>query len=242
MEQQAIERGHKESPLTVLVFGNSASIQFRRDNFLLGEEQSRFSSTGTSRIIPLQREIADRYISVINMTGLHETELNLDCVDHLIELLNENEIHAFIFVVRQGQLTNDDKMGLDQLQRVFGDKVLQFVIFLFTYEREEEHTTIEDDLKKNPALVQLLENCGGRYQTCNKMMNNQSEMRDLMKKIEHLFNENQQQGYTGEMFNTERKNYFQKSKNESDESKFKKDSMEHTTMTGTKETHKVCNG
>ncbi|XP_042571373.1 GTPase IMAP family member 9-like [Cyprinus carpio] len=32
------------------------------------------------------------------------------------------------------------------------------------------------------------------------MMNNQSEMRDLMKKIERLYNENHQQCYTGEMF------------------------------------------
>uniref|UniRef100_A0A9J7YSU0 VLIG-type G domain-containing protein n=1 Tax=Cyprinus carpio carpio TaxID=630221 RepID=A0A9J7YSU0_CYPCA len=117
--------------------------------------------------------------------------------------MNENEIHIFIFVVRLGQLTDADKMGLEWLQRVFGDKVLQFVMILFTYERYEEHDTIKDDLKNNPDLEQLIKKCGGRYQTCNKMMNNQSDMRDLMKKIEHLFNENQQQCYTGEMFNTE---------------------------------------
>ncbi|KAK2887802.1 hypothetical protein Q8A67_016030 [Cirrhinus molitorella] len=88
-------------------------------------------------------------------------------------------------------------MGLEWLQRVFGDTVIQFVMILFTYEREEECNTIKYDLKKNPVLEQLLEKCGGRYQTCNKMMNNQSEMRDLMKKIEHLLNENQQRHYTG---------------------------------------------
>ncbi|XP_073674216.1 GTPase IMAP family member 8-like [Garra rufa] len=137
------------------------------------------------------------------MIDLHEAELYLDCVDHHIgQLVNDNEIHVFIFVVRLGQLTNDDKI-FEWLQRLFGDKVLQFVMILFTYEREEECNSIKDDLKKNPNLQQLLEKCGGRYQTCNKMMNNQSEMRDLMKKIEHLFNENKQQCYTGEKFNTE---------------------------------------
>ncbi|XP_026095573.1 GTPase IMAP family member 8-like [Carassius auratus] len=93
-------------------------------------------------------------------------------------------------------------MSLEWLQSVFGDKVLQFVMILFTYEREKECNTIKYDLKRNPDLKQLLEKCGGRYHTCNMMMNNQSEMRDLMKKIEHLFNENQQQCYTGEMLNT----------------------------------------
>ncbi|KAK2905473.1 hypothetical protein Q8A67_007272 [Cirrhinus molitorella] len=133
------------------------------------------------------------------MTDLHET----GHVDHHIDqLVNENEIHTFILVVRLGQLTDADKTGLEWLQRVFGDKVLQFVIILFTYEREEECDTINDILKNNPVLEQLLEKCGGRYQTSNKMMNKQSEMRDLMNKIECLLDANQQQCYTGEMFNT----------------------------------------
>ncbi|XP_073677729.1 GTPase IMAP family member 8-like [Garra rufa] len=151
----------------------------------------------------LQKKISEHHISVFNMIDLHEAELYLDCVDRQIgQLVNENEIHVFIFVVRLGQLTNDDKMSLEWLQREFGDKVLQFVMILFTYERQEEQNTIKYDLTRNHDLRQLLEKCGGRYQTCNKMMNNQSEMRDLMKKIEHLFNENQQQSYTGEIRNT----------------------------------------
>ncbi|KAL0198963.1 hypothetical protein M9458_007503, partial [Cirrhinus mrigala] len=165
----------------------------------------------------LKLEIGERQVSVINMTGLHEAELYLDCVDHLINrLLNENEIHAFIFVMGLGQLTDADKMGLEWLQRMFGDKVLQFVMILFTYEREEECDTVLDDLKKNPDLDLLLKKYGGRYQTCNKMMNNRSEMRDLIKKIEHLFSENKQQCYAADIYSTAMRQYiFQKNKGES---------------------------
>uniref|UniRef100_A0A8C2DYP6 Interferon-induced very large GTPase 1-like n=1 Tax=Cyprinus carpio TaxID=7962 RepID=A0A8C2DYP6_CYPCA len=183
--------------LTILLTGNSAAIQFGHDNFLLGEK--RIENAEISSIVHVQKKISEHHISVINMIDLHEAEH----VDHVIGwLMNENEIHAFIFVVRLGQLTDADKLGLEWLQRVFGDKVLQFVVILFTYETEEEHETMKDVLKNNPVLQQLLEKCGGRYQTCNKMMNNQSEMRDLMNQIECLLNENQQQRYTGEMFNT----------------------------------------
>ncbi|KAL1279041.1 hypothetical protein QQF64_025714 [Cirrhinus molitorella] len=189
--------------LSIVLFGNSSSVQFGHENILLEEKQTHIENGEVSRIDPLQKKISERHISVFNIIDLHETELYLDCVDHLIgQLVNENEIHVFIFVVRMGQLTNDDKMSLEWLQRVFGDKVLQFVMILFTNEREEECDTIKHDLKENPVLKQLMEKCGGRYQTCNKMMNNQSEMRDLMNKIEHLFNENQQQCYTERMFNT----------------------------------------
>ncbi|XP_016115261.1 GTPase IMAP family member 8-like [Sinocyclocheilus grahami] len=185
--------------LSLVLFGNSSSVQFGHENIFLGEEQTNMENAEISSIVPVLRKISERHVSVINMIDLHEAEH----VDHLIgQLVNENEIHAFIFVVRLGQLTDADKMGLEWLQSVFGDNVLQFVMILFIYEREEECDTIIDDLKKNPVLEQLLEKCGGRYHTCNKIMNNQSEMRDLMDKIERLFNENQQQRYTGEMYNT----------------------------------------
>ncbi len=190
---------HSFPSLNTVLTGNSSSVQFGDENILVGEKQPNIETAEISRIVPLQRKISEHYVTVINMIDLHETK-QVDCV--IGQVVNENEIHAFIFVVRLGQLTDTDKMGLEWLQRVFGDKVLQFVMILFTYESKEECDSIIDDLKNNPVLEQLLEKCGGRYQTCNKMMNNQSEMRDLMKKIEHLFNENQQHRYTGEMFNT----------------------------------------
>uniref|UniRef100_A0A8C2ANA9 VLIG-type G domain-containing protein n=1 Tax=Cyprinus carpio TaxID=7962 RepID=A0A8C2ANA9_CYPCA len=91
-------------------------------------------------------------------------------------------------------------MGLEWLQRVFGDRVLQFVMILFTYESQEESDSIIDDLKKDSTLEQLLKKCGGRFHTCSKKMNNQSEMSDLMNRIENLFTDNKQQSYTSEMY------------------------------------------
>ncbi|XP_073675676.1 interferon-induced very large GTPase 1-like [Garra rufa] len=230
IKQQHRQRGHAEPPLTIAVFGNCASIQYESKNILLGEHEPGFRTVEISRN-PVLSEIGKRQVSVVNMTGLHEAELYLDCVDHLINrLLNEKEIHAFIFVMRLGHSTDADKMGLEWLQRVFGDKVLQFVMILFTYKRQEECETILDDLKKNPDLEQLLEKFGGRYQTCNKMMNNESEMRDLMKKIEHLFSENKQQCYTADIF--------QKNKDEWEKTTVKEETTEQTTTQMTKGTHK----
>ncbi|RXN19658.1 interferon-induced very large GTPase 1-like protein [Labeo rohita] len=173
------------------------------------------------------------------MTGIHET----DSVDPRIDqLVFENEIHAFILVVRLGQLTDADKLGIEWLQRVFGDQVLQFVMILFTYETEEECDTIIDDLKNKIVLEQLLEKCEGRYQTCNKMMNNQTEMKALINKIEHQFNENKQQCYTGEMYNRvlKRQNIFQKNKDESDKTLVKEESPMYITTKATRGTHKAA--
>ncbi|RXN20251.1 interferon-induced very large GTPase 1-like protein [Labeo rohita] len=196
---------HSFPNLTIVSAGNSAAIQFGQDNILLGEEQPNIENVEISRILPLQRKISERHVTVINITGLHETELNLDPANDVIgQLVHENKINAFIFVVRLDQLTDADKMGLEWLQQVFGEEVLPFVMILFTYEAAEECDTITDDLKKNLVLEQLLEKCGGGYHTSSKIMNNQYEMIELMNKIDRLFVENKQQHYTGEMYNTAR--------------------------------------
>nr|XP_055038414.1 interferon-induced very large GTPase 1-like [Misgurnus anguillicaudatus] len=213
---------HKVSSRPFAVFGNSTSVQFGHDNILLGEEPHPLKHVVFSRIDPVQIKISECHVSVINMIDF--TELHLDSVDHLIgQLMHENQISAFIFVVRLGQLTDADKMCLEWLQSVFGDRVLQFVMILFTYEEEKESDSIIDDLKKNNVLEELVKKCGGRYHTCSKTMNNQSEMRELMRKIDRLFNENKEQCYTGEMHNTQLQEKQKKNKPQGCE-----DSMKHS--------------
>ncbi len=186
--------------LTIVLFGNSASVQFQCDNILLGEIQPNIENAAVSKTVPLQMKKSGHHVSVINLIGLQETALDLHPLTS--QLVNENKIITFIFVVRLGQLTDADKMGLEWLQRLFDDRVLQFVMILFTYESQEESDSIIDDLKKNSALERLLEKCGGRYHTCSKNMNNQSEITDLMNRIELLFIENEQQCYTSKMYKT----------------------------------------
>ncbi|XP_073714117.1 uncharacterized protein [Misgurnus anguillicaudatus] len=189
------------SNFTVVLFGNSESVQFGCDNILIGENQPCTEDTEFFTAVLLKRKILDHHVSVINMIGLYDTNLNTS--DQVIsQLVNENEIHAFIFVVRLCQLTDADKMGIEWLQRMFGDKVLQFVMILFTYERDEESDNIIDELKKNPILEKLIEKCGQKYHICSKIMNNQSEMRGLMDQIRCLFIDNKEQCYTTEMYNT----------------------------------------
>ncbi|XP_073714334.1 interferon-induced very large GTPase 1-like isoform X2 [Misgurnus anguillicaudatus] len=193
-----------EHNLTIVLFGNSEAVQYGHDNMLLGQELY-FENAEISKIDPVQVKISEHHMSVINMIGLHETECPRDTVDHYIgQLVNEIEIHGFIFVVRLGT-DADDKMGIEWLQEVFGDRVAQFVIILFTYEQQEESDSIIDDLqnKNNTVLEHLYEKCGRRYYICNKFMNNQSEMRQLMKGIKDLFLDNNRQGYTSELYNTE---------------------------------------
>ncbi|XP_076866538.1 interferon-induced very large GTPase 1-like isoform X2 [Brachyhypopomus gauderio] len=141
-------------------------------------------------------------MSVINVLDSHEEDLYLDPMDHVSGQLDLKNIQAFIYVLQLEQLTDADKLGLEWLQSRFGESVLPYVMILFTYEREEDCDTIIDDLKNNSVLEELLKKCGDRYHTCCRNMNNQSEMRTLVEKIDHLVSENNQHCYTAEMYHT----------------------------------------
>ncbi|XP_056598979.1 interferon-induced very large GTPase 1-like [Triplophysa dalaica] len=172
---------HRFPKLNVALFGNSAAVKYGCHNILLGQKHQAWVS----------KEIPEHQVSVINMIGLHETLQN---PNHIIgQILKENGIHVFIFVVRLGQLTNT-VMGIEWLQRTFGYKVFSFAMILLTYEREDECHNI-------PYMHPVLEKCGGRHHTCSIIMNNQSQMKELMDKIKQLFIDNNKQCYTAKMYN-----------------------------------------
>ncbi|KAL6460907.1 hypothetical protein MHYP_G00308730 [Metynnis hypsauchen] len=193
----------KIQELTVTLFGNSSAVHFGDENILLGQSKPAADGADVSLTVLKSSNVSGRSVNLINILDLQDTELYLDSVDEAIaRLVKDNEIHAFVFVLQQCQLTDTDKVGLEWLQRIFGESVLPFVMILFTYETEEDCDSIIDDLKKNPVLEQLHAKCGDRYHTCSKSMNNQSEMKTLLEKIDHIVSENNQRCYTAEMYNT----------------------------------------
>ncbi|KAI4899399.1 hypothetical protein NFI96_017009 [Prochilodus magdalenae] len=188
----------ESASLRVVLFGNTSAVSFGDENILLGEEHVHPQQAK----LPRRTEVSGRVVSVINLLDLHEGDMFLDPMEDIIgQLLGENSIHSFIFVLQLGHFTDADKVGLEWLQRKFGEGVLQFVMILFTYEREEDCDTIIDDLKKNPVLEQLLQKCGSRYHTCSKNMSSQSEMRKLLELIDHMITENNHRCYTAELYN-----------------------------------------
>ncbi|XP_030649191.1 interferon-induced very large GTPase 1-like [Chanos chanos] len=183
------EKDLQRCDFTVALIGSDAAVKYGGENILLGEEELYLDQSDLCQITPKTKEVSGRHVSVINMLGLHE--LPQQSTDtHISHLLRDHEIHVFLYVLPLGLLTDEDKMGLEWLQRTFGEKSLDVVMILFTYETEDQKDTVIDDLKKNAILEQIVQKCGGRYHTCDKSMNNQSEMRTLLEKIDRLVCEN----------------------------------------------------
>ncbi|XP_062843521.1 interferon-induced very large GTPase 1-like [Trichomycterus rosablanca] len=190
----------KSPGLTIVLFGNASAVHFGDTNILLGPKHVLPLQT----CLPRETKISGHVVSVFNMLNLHQDDDDSRVpVENITGcLVNENSIHSFIFILQLEIFTDDDKLGLEWLQKTFGENVLPFVMILFTYDRKEDHDSIIDDLKRNSVLEQLINKCGGRYHTCSRSMDNQSEMRTLVEKINILVSERNQHCYTAEMFNT----------------------------------------
>ncbi|XP_066530083.1 interferon-induced very large GTPase 1-like [Hoplias malabaricus] len=192
----------KIQDLTVVVFGNSSAVDFGTENILLGPNKPAVDAVDFSLTPTKRSNVSGRNVSIVNVLDLQDSELylDLDSVNRAIAcFLGENEFHAFVFVLQLRMLTDADKVGLEWLQRMFGESVLPFVMILFTYENDE-HDTIIDDLKNNPVLEQLLQKCGDRYKTCSKGMSNQSEIKAILEEIDYILSENKQRCYTADLY------------------------------------------
>ncbi|XP_062843646.1 interferon-induced very large GTPase 1-like [Trichomycterus rosablanca] len=200
-QHQKNMRLSSESPgLTIVLFGNTSAVHFGDTNILLGPKHV----LPLQACLPRETKISGHVVSVFNMLNLHDGDDDSRVpVENITGcLVNENSINSFIFVLQLGLFTDDDKLGLEWLQKTFGENVLPFVMILFTYDGDEDCDSIIDDLKRNSVLEQLINKCGGRYHTCSRSMDNQSEMRTLVDKINSLVSERNQHCYTAEMFNT----------------------------------------
>ncbi|XP_062386894.1 interferon-induced very large GTPase 1-like [Sardina pilchardus] len=187
--------------LSLALFGSTAAVKVGCGSLL-----SDFSGhPGLTQLTPAECNIAGRDVTVINMIGLHEIEYCQQSMDdYMGQTLGEDGIHAFLYIIPPHRLTDGDKMAVEWLQRVFGPSSLHFLIFIFTYENEEDCDSIVDDLKGNTVLEQLIEKSGGRYFTSNKTLNNETEMRLLLKKIDLMIQENKTY-YTAESYSEQLK-------------------------------------
>lgn len=173
--------------LNLVLFGSTAAVK-AGDGCLLPD----YSGGSVLRQLePVECKIVGRNVSVINMTGLHEANYCQESMDNYMgQTLGEDGIHAFLYMLPPQRLTDEDKMAVEWLQKVFGTSSLHVLIIVFTYENEDDCDSIIDDLKRNTVLEQLIEKSGGRYFTLKNSLNNEREMEELLQKIDLMISDN----------------------------------------------------
>ncbi|XP_047669544.1 uncharacterized protein LOC113640867 [Tachysurus fulvidraco] len=129
--------------------------------------------TSISELILGQRDvktgIADRQrLRLEVMPSLYNTQLSDEEVMH--EILHcislDNPVHAFLFIIPVGPVT-DDKGEIETIQRIFGSKVCDHILVLFTRENVDE-AAASNFVEKSSEMEEIRHMCGDRYMILEK--------------------------------------------------------------------------
>ncbi|KAG7491324.1 hypothetical protein MATL_G00002380 [Megalops atlanticus] len=183
--------------LTVVVIGSTETVAYGPGNILLGREKMLQETGQLSQAAAVRkREVDGRCISVVDMVGVLDSELPQEEAERWVQHCIygcEQGIHAFLLAVPLGGLTEQERRGAEWIQRAFGERALGFTVVLLIYDDEEKK---ELELMKNRDVQRLVEECGGRYQTCCRSISSQAEVSELLEKIDTMLLGNPDRCYT----------------------------------------------
>uniref|UniRef100_A0A8C5GTA9 Kinesin-related protein 4-like n=2 Tax=Gouania willdenowi TaxID=441366 RepID=A0A8C5GTA9_GOUWI len=133
---------------------------------------------------------------VVELTALSE-ESQMSVMEKSYQCVSLCEpVHAFILVLPAGPLTYKDKQEIEMLQKIFGPRIFNLTLIVFSVESE----LISPDLnilKTDKEILKLCKKCGERFDVFNLTERNQiPELVDMMVDLRYL----QPSGYTTETF------------------------------------------
>lgn len=181
--------------------GKSAS-----GNTILGADS--FTSKASPKSITNQCEKKNqldegRDICVIDTPGicgsLKEGELKnqiQDCVN-----LSVPGPHVFLLVIKPDRYTEEEKNAVKWIQENFGEGALKYTIILFTHADQLRNRPLDEYISDSDDLQNLVESCGLRYRAFNNdNRDNREQVRELLRKIDEMVQNNEGKHYTNDMF------------------------------------------
>ncbi|KAK6186876.1 hypothetical protein SNE40_006139 [Patella caerulea] len=206
-----------------VMLGKTGAGKSATGNSLLQTKLFKSNNYGAS--VTVNCKFGNRYLDngkklvVIDTPGIFDTrKSNLETSKEVIRCigLSSPGPHVFMFVLKIGRFTPEEKETIQHLKDLFGEDVVDYVILVFTGKDSLDYDdiTIHEHIQHCPPELQsLVAQCHGRIATINnraKPAELEMDVKAILNLMAEIVRQNGGKYYTGEMFEGAERAYQEK--------------------------------
>ncbi|XP_054895421.1 GTPase IMAP family member 8-like [Poeciliopsis prolifica] len=171
--------------INLVLFGRRGAGKTAAAKVILGQRELQ-SVSKISESVRNQGEVFGRWLSVVELPALYgksEREVMEESF-RCVSLCDPEGVHAFILVLPVGPLTDEDKGELHTIQDTFSSRVNDFTTILFTTDSDPTAPAVDNFIKRDKDIKDLIQSCGRRYVVVNR--NDRKQFSTVIESVEKM--------------------------------------------------------